>query len=226
MPRRWISRGPTWIAHAAIAFTWLIICGAPSHARAALVTWEFEAVVRTVADLDPSASAVLFPGQVLRGSLTWDTDPLVTPRITSLTVEASLSDGSQPGPFSIVSGEPEFSSVFLAFSSSSDQLWLSAAFDPYLATLDRFSLSLWARDGTFGGEAPESPPPLDELAPFNATTVLTGVYLRSAFHPSQEVGAELILLRAVPEPASSALASIALLALACFRHASRGSIAA
>jgi len=157
-------------------------------------------------------------------------------------------DPFPPGPFAfgdLLSSAPSGITVLniSAHPSSIDRMFVEGTLDlatfspvggppPSFAT---FVLALYYLPALAGGaeflsgdQLPIEPPLAAGLLPFDLQNVCglsaaTNLCFRSA--GGSLVGAELTLLRPVPEPALAGLALAAIAALACFRRGSRGSIA-
>src|SRR5262245_31689266 len=215
------------------AVLWLVA----SQAHAALITWQFEAVVRGTRGTPSTGDAQLFAtGQVLTGSLTFessipDNATFSTTlgdypsAITAFSVEYLYGiDPFPPGPF-LLGTEAGPGGITVLNQLTFDREFLGANLDP--SSFDHrggigtsVTFVQVARLAQFptqfpGGDAmPLAPLPLSALAPFDLAAFLagdpprTGLYLASS-NAGFEVGAEFTSLSAVPEAPSAALLLLA-----------------
>jgi hypothetical protein len=219
---------------------WLF--GPASVATGATLTWEFAALVHDPpASLPPSR--VFFPGQILSGSLTFETEvenPLTAAvggthfqgiyygAVTSLELRcATLTGPDQPGPITLVSASSGAidGAIYLMNYPGSDSLALYGGFEPValLEGLTGVSLSMAGVDFmplSDGFAIPLTPPLVSELTPFDPDAYIAP---RSAlifyYESGAEIRTELVSVRAVPEPGWATLLAFASLALACSRSA-------
>jgi hypothetical protein len=218
----------------------------PLSSQSATVTWEFEAIVRGVEKPEFCCldDLVFFEGQVLLGSLTFESDTpgigqsggaLYVGAITAIDLEYLIYFEPQPpGPFEIqLSAVPGTNSLFVrdfrpvpSSGQSIDVLRARSDLQPtssdpfgYYTSIRSFELSVYPStiDVFVSDQLPLVPPDLSTLVAFDPAwdDILgprTGLFLNSA-DDSYRVGAELTLLRAVPEPGSATLVAVAFIAL-------------
>lgn len=224
----------------ALALTiWIVAAG---EARAATITWEFEAIVRATSGLSGSTLPydvyVYQPGQILRGSLSFES--------TVSDVEPAASRGVYPGLLTSLYLEyavdwigegtpPYFAGSASSFTTSEmsvvnladfpiDRMFLTSGFEPEFlgaSSIRTFRLELYQlEDGPSLWSSAAmvlTPPALSELLPFDFSTLPVNGLTLSSQSGDFRVGAELTLLRAVSEPARFVLVWMGFLALIGFR---------
>lgn len=218
---------------------------AAGEAKAATITWEFEAIVRGSTGLSgstPQFDAYVFqPGQVLRGSVSFDsevadTDPQVSTGgypslLLGLNVEYMYDwiNPQESGPYFMGSASSSTTSeMFVASGVNIDRMTLTSGFEPLFPStslIRNLHIGLYQQPGgpSLWSSAAMvlTPPLLSEVQPFDLSFFEQGInngLILSSADNSYRVGAELTLLHAVPEPRDSVLVSMGLLALLGLRR--------
>lgn len=211
--------------------------------QGATITWEFEAIVRGTAGTPPASSSpydaiLLAEGQVLRGSLSFDSSTPDTATgsafvgsypgaVTSIVIEyLTYFEPDPPGPYFLtLSATPGASRVIVADGAPdvillSSDLQFESLFPYHPTSIRALQIDLTAAAGPgflTGDDLLLAPPALSDLLAFDpswpSASLRTGLFLSSA-DDGFRVGAEFTMLRAVPEPCVLAPFAVALLALA------------
>ena len=223
---------------------------AAADARAATINWEFEAIVRGSTGVSASMplwdTLVLYPGQVLRGSLSFDSsvaDEDLTGQsgryaspVLALDVEYMYDpiDPQIPGPYNLgfaTSSATSWVFVVNSFSISADSVSIVSGIQsqlPGTSSIQTFGITVLQQiDGPSlwnNAAMVLVPPHLSEVRPFDLALFETGTVnglILSSESNLYRVGAELTFLQAVPEPGDSFVVLMGLLAVLGCRCALR-----